>query len=93
MAKKSLILKNINTYKNSLLSISKIKKIKQIKNSLEIQFKLLKIKKKNFFIKFNNRCYISGRVRSYYNNFSLNRNFIKKIGYIGNIVGIEKSSW
>ncbi|AFP84012.1 30S ribosomal protein S14 [Candidatus Carsonella ruddii] len=93
MAKKSLILKNINIYKNSLLYVNVIKQIKKKINILKNLFKLSKIKKKNFFIKFNNRCYISGRRRSYYNKFSLNRNFIRKIGYIGNIVGLEKSSW
>ncbi|BFI90975.1 hypothetical protein [Candidatus Carsonella ruddii] len=96
MAKKSLILKNIKIYKNSLSNIVKIKKLKKnvIGNfSLEKYFKIFSIKKKKFFVRFKNRCYVSGRNRSCYSRFLLNRNFIRKIGYFGNIVGLEKSSW
>ncbi|WMC19831.1 MAG: hypothetical protein NVS86_00945 [Candidatus Carsonella ruddii] len=96
MAKKSLILKNIYIYKNSLLNKNKIKILKKkiIGNfSLEKYFKIFNIKKKNFFVRFKNRCFISGRNRSCYSRFSLNRNFIRKIGYTGNIIGLEKSSW
>ncbi|XZR52558.1 MAG: hypothetical protein ACM3Q7_00940 [Candidatus Carsonella ruddii] len=96
MAKKSLILKNVNIYKNSLLNINKIKKLKKeiIGNfSLEKYFKIFSIKKNKFFVRFKNRCYVSGRNKSCYSRFLLNRNFIRKIGYIGNIVGLEKSSW
>lgn len=96
MAKKSLILKNVKIYKNSLLNNNKIKNLKKsvIGNfSLEKYFKIFNIKRKNFFVRFKNRCYISGRNRSCYSRFLLNRNFIRKIGYSGNIVGLEKSSW
>ncbi|XZR52967.1 MAG: hypothetical protein ACM3Q5_00940 [Candidatus Carsonella ruddii] len=96
MAKKSLILKNIKIYKNSLLNINKIKELKKKTVgifSLEKYFKIFNIKKKKIFVRFKNRCYISGRNRSCYSRFLLNRNFIRKIGYNGNIIGLEKSSW
>lgn len=96
MAKKSLIIKNLYIYKNSLLNVKKILNIKKkiFENiSLDNYFKLFKIKKKKLFVKFKKRCYISGRNRSVYSRFFLNRNFIRKIGSIGNLLGIEKSSW
>lgn len=96
MAKKSLIFKNLNILKNSKKNLYIIKKLKtnlKKKYSINDCFKLYKIKKKNFFVKFKNRCYISGRNKSFYNRFCLNRNFIRKIGYFGNILALEKSSW
>ncbi|AQU89578.1 hypothetical protein [Candidatus Carsonella ruddii] len=96
MAKKSLILKNILIYKKSLFNIKIIKEIKKnlfLNTSLENYFKLFNINKKKLFVKFKKRCFISGRNRSVYNRFFLNRNLIRKIGGFGNIVGLEKSSW
>ncbi|WP_433927932.1 uS14 family ribosomal protein [Candidatus Carsonella ruddii] len=96
MAKKSLILKNIENYKKSLFNVKNIKNIKinlLNNNSMENYFKLFNIKKKKLFVKFKKRCYISGRNRSVYSRFYLNRNFIRKIGSFGNIIGLEKSSW
>ncbi|MBY0585379.1 hypothetical protein K5B08_00470 [Candidatus Carsonella ruddii] len=96
MAKKSLILKNILIYKKSLFNINNIKNIKKnlfLNASLENYFKLFNIGKKKLFVKFKKRCYISGRQRSVYGRFYLNRNFIRKIGSFGNIIGLEKSSW
>ncbi|ATX33393.1 hypothetical protein CUN91_00280 [Candidatus Carsonella ruddii] len=96
MAKKSLIFKNIIIYKKSLFNIKNIIKIKQnlfLNSSLENYFKLFNLKKKKLFVKFKKRCYISGRNRSVYSKFYLNRNLIRKIGGYGNIVGLEKSSW
>ncbi|BAF35176.1 ribosomal protein S14 [Candidatus Carsonella ruddii PV] len=95
MAKKSLIQKNKLIFKNSKKNF----KIIIIKNKLKKKFtfnlllKIQSIKKKKLKTKFINRCYISGRTRSFYNRFSLNRNLIRKIGNFGYITGIEKSSW
>ncbi|XOD38949.1 MAG: hypothetical protein ACAF48_00965 [Candidatus Carsonella ruddii] len=96
MAKKSLILKNILIYKKSLFNIKIIKEIKKnlfLNASLENYFKLFNINKKKLFVKFKKRCFVSGRNRSVYSRFFLNRNLIRKIGGFGNIVGLEKSSW
>ncbi|BCG49384.1 uS14 family ribosomal protein [Candidatus Carsonella ruddii] len=96
MAKRGLILKNIFIYKKSLLNFNfiKAKKRELISNfSLQKYFKLFDINKKKLFVRFKKRCFISGRQRSYYNRFFLNRNLIRKIGNFGNIIGMEKSSW
>ncbi|AFP83818.1 ribosomal protein S14 [Candidatus Carsonella ruddii CS isolate Thao2000] len=85
MAKKSLIKKNIFIYKN----------FKKNKKNFSLFFYLnsKKIDKKKLLIRFKRRCYISGRSRSIFKRFDLNRNFIRKIGLFGYIIGLEKSSW
>ncbi|XRA05391.1 MAG: hypothetical protein ACN6LP_00855 [Candidatus Carsonella ruddii] len=96
MAKQSLIIKNINILKKSIINFKKILNIKKIifKNkSLNNYFKLFCLNKKKMFVRFKNRCYISGRSRSYYRIFNLNRNFIRKIGSFGYLIGLESSSW
>ncbi|AFP84372.1 30S ribosomal protein S14 [Candidatus Carsonella ruddii] len=95
MAKKSLIQKNKLIFKNSIknLKIIIIKNQLKKKFTLNLLLKIQSVKKNKLKTRFINRCYISGRQKSFYNRFSLNRNLIRKIGNFGYIVGIEKSSW
>jgi ribosomal protein S14 len=48
---------------------------------------------KSSISRIKNKCLISGRNRSVYKKFRLNRMFIKNLGVSGFINGLRKSSW
>jgi ribosomal protein S14 len=82
--------------KNYLNSIISSYTIKDRYLPKEISLNLLNKKnnlKRSSISKIKNKCLISGRNRSVYKKFKLNRMFIKNLGVSGFINGLKKSSW
>ena len=40
-----------------------------------------------------NRCWVTGRSRSFYKDFGLSRHVLREMAHEGNIPGLTKSSW
>ena len=101
MAKQSSIQKNllrsrlINKYKNKRKSLKD--KIMDKKLSLEdrikFQNKLNDLPKNSSYIRFRNRCELTGRSRGVYRKFGLSRIKIRELSMSGDLPGVIKSSW
>ncbi len=44
-------------------------------------------------VRLNNRCMMTGRVRSYYRKFGVSRLVLRELASKGEIPGLKKSSW
>jgi len=54
---------------------------------------LQKLPKDSSAVRLNNRCNVTGRVRSYYRKFGMSRLVFRELALQGKIPGIVKSSW
>ncbi len=54
---------------------------------------LQKLPKNSSAVRLNNRCLMTGRVRSYYRKFGISRLVFREMALRGEIPGIKKSSW
>lgn len=54
---------------------------------------LQKLPKNASPVRLNNRCTMTGRVRSYYRKFGVSRLVFREMALKGEIPGIKKSSW
>ena len=55
--------------------------------------KLQKLPRDSSYIRFRNRCQLTGRPRGYYRKFGLARNKLREIMMRGEVPGIVKASW
>ena len=55
--------------------------------------KLQKLPRDSSYIRFRNRCQLTGRPRAYYRKFGLSRNKLREIMMRGEVPGIVKASW
>jgi small subunit ribosomal protein S14 len=100
MAKKSLIQRNYKRerliHKYSKKRQSLLKKFKKT-NSLSTKFKahtnLQKLPRNSSKVRFNNRCWLTGRSRGVYKDFGLCRHMIRKMAHNCFLPGIRKASW
>ncbi|MBL1212981.1 MAG: 30S ribosomal protein S14 [Ignavibacteriae bacterium] len=54
---------------------------------------LQKLPKNSSKVRLNNRCMMTGRVRSYYRKFGVSRLVFREMALKGEIPGIKKASW
>ncbi len=54
---------------------------------------LQKLPRDSSAVRLNNRCNVTGRVRSYYRKFGMSRLVFRELALQGKIPGIVKSSW
>ena len=70
-----------------------------LKNSSSYQEKLLIFKKLETLprnsapSRHRNRCWVTGRSRSFYKDFGLSRHVLRELAHEGSIPGLTKSSW
>lgn len=100
MAKKSVVVRQLKRKK--LLQKYKEKRrnlIKQIKKSYSfkerflLQKKLEKLPRDSAENRFKNRCWHTGRSRSFINDFGLSRHSLREMVHNGFLPGVTKSSW
>ena len=60
---------------------------------LAAMIKLQKLPRDSSYIRFRNRCQLTGRPRGYYRKFGLSRNKLREIMMRGEVPGIVKASW
>ena len=60
---------------------------------MEAFTKLQKLPRNSSKVRFRNRCLTTGRANAVYRRFGLCRNEIRRLGHMGQIVGLMKSSW
>lgn len=58
-----------------------------------LHFWLFKLKNKYFFTQIKNRCILTNRGASVYNQFGLSRLEFRRLSSFGKIVGVQKASW
>ena len=101
MAKLSSVNKNNRRIKLSKKFYEKRKKLKKIimnkQLSLEERFKaqqkLSKMPRNSSKIRVRNRCQITGRPHGVYRKLKISRIALRKLGLVGKIPGMVKSSW
>lgn len=101
MAKKSSIIKNSKRKKMSILHQEKRKKLISLAKNIELPFeerliaqiKLAQMPRNGSFIRYRNRCAISGRPRGTLRKFGLSRIAVRDLASWGQIPGLIKSSW
>ncbi|HMS65500.1 MAG TPA: 30S ribosomal protein S14 [Ignavibacteria bacterium] len=89
MARKALIAKQKRREKTVLKYAEKRKELKE-KGDYEA---LQKLPRDSNSVRLNNRCNLTGRVRSYYRKFGLSRLSFRELALQGKIPGVVKSSW
>jgi small subunit ribosomal protein S14 len=89
MARKALIAKQKRREKTVLKYAEKRKELKE-KGDYEA---LQKLPRDSNASRLNNRCNLTGRVRSYYRKFGLSRLSFRELALQGKIPGVVKSSW
>lgn len=100
MTKKSIIqrqlkkIKLINKYfKKRIIIINELKNKNSLKNIFLLYKKIEKLPKNSSLVRLKNRCWKTGKSKSYYKFFGLCRNVIKEFAYECILPGIIKSSW
>ena len=100
MAKKSMIEREKNRLKLYKENKSKRSKLtKQYKNSdnfsskLELHMKLQKLPRNSSRTRIRNRCWKTGRPRSYYRDFGISRHVLREMALQCLLPGVRKSSW
>ncbi len=66
-------------------------KVKQ--GDIEAMFELQKLPKNSSYIRYRNRCKLSGRPRGYMRQFGISRINFREMASNGLIPGIKKASW
>ncbi len=101
MAKLSSIQKNklrldlIEKFKNKRNSLKKKLMNKEIslEERLKLQNKLNDLPRNSSYIRYRNRCNLTGRARGTYRKFGLSRIKIRELSMSGDLPGVVKSSW
>jgi len=100
MAKKSMIQREINRKK--LVKKYKLKRqnlIIELKNSksflegFKIQSELQKLPRNSSQNRLRNRCWRTGRSRSFFRDFGLSRHVLREMAHEGLLPGVTKASW
>lgn len=89
MAKKSIIARQ-EKRKRLVEKYAKLRK--ELKENGDLD-ELQKLPKNSSAVRLNNRCMVTGRVRSYYRKFGVSRLVLREMALKGEIPGLKKSSW
>lgn len=89
MARKALIAKQ---KRRERIVKQYAEKRKQLKDSGDYEA-LQKLPRDSSASRLNNRCNVTGRVRSYYRKFGMSRLVFRELALQGKIPGVVKSSW
>lgn len=101
MAKKSSVRRNLNrkdialrqkAKRNALSAIAKNTEL-PFEDRLKAQIKLSELARDGSYIRYRNRCSLSGRPRGFYRKFSLSRIALRDLAAFGQVPGLIKSSW
>lgn len=65
----------------------------EIEDKLEAQNEFAKLPRNSCPTRWNNRCAVSGRSRSYYRKFGISRIALRDLALKGQVPGVRKSSW
>ena len=101
MAKLSSVQKNLNRQKLIEKFSNKRKALKKkimdktisIEERLKLQNKLNDLPRNSTYIRYRNRCKLTGRTRGVYRKFGLSRIKIRELSMSGDLPGMVKSSW
>jgi small subunit ribosomal protein S14 len=100
MAKKSMVQREekreilIRKYQNKRLNLKKEVTINTpYRVKLDIYQKLQNLPKNSSPCRKRNRCWKTGRSRSFYRDFGLSRHVLREMSHAGVIPGMTKSSW
>ena len=89
MARKSLIARE-EKRRNLVAKYAELRK--ELKENGDYEA-LQKLPKNSSKVRLNNRCLMTGRVRSYYRKFGVSRLVFREMALRGEIPGIKKASW
>lgn len=100
MAKKNMIereKKRLNLSKKYASVRTELRKELRNANTIDEKFaisaKLEKLPRNSLKIRVRNRCWVTGRSRSYYRDFGLSRHVLREMAHEGLLPGVTKSSW
>nr|YP_010117089.1 ribosomal protein S14 [Pteridomonas danica]QPM99320.1 ribosomal protein S14 [Pteridomonas danica] len=100
MSKKSILERSKKKYKLNKVHHIKRKEIKIKQKNEKNIIKLFslekiiqKLVKNSALTRFKRFCWVTGRNRGYYRDFSLSRHVLREFAHKGNLPGILKSSW
>ncbi|HLD76833.1 MAG TPA: 30S ribosomal protein S14 [Rickettsiales bacterium] len=101
MAKKCLKIRNERREKLARIQGAKRVKLKEIakdndasfEERIEAQTKLSQMPRDGSYIRYRNRCKLSGRPRGNLRKFGLSRIAVRELASWGQIPGLVKSSW
>lgn len=71
----------------------KLKKASTIEEKFTISAKMEKLPRNSLKARVRNRCWVTGRSRSYYRDFGLSRHVLREMAHEGLLPGVTKSSW
>mmetsp|Transcript_12457 Transcript_12457/g.36677 ORF Transcript_12457/g.36677 Transcript_12457/m.36677 type:complete len:101 (+) Transcript_12457:2101-2403(+) len=72
---------------------TKLKTAGSIEEKFLISAKLEKLPRNSLKVRLRNRCWVTGRSRSYYRDFGLSRHVLREMAHEGLLPGVTKSSW
>uniref|UniRef100_UPI003002627C ribosomal protein S14 n=1 Tax=Prototheca lentecrescens TaxID=2836214 RepID=UPI003002627C len=100
MAKKSLIEREkkrqilVHKYAQKRYNLKKaLKNTTSMEEQFKLHLKLQKLPRNSSSTRLHNRCSITGRPKSFFRDFQLSRNILRKFALIGLLPGVVKSSW
>lgn len=101
MAKKSSVIKNNHRKKLSELHQEKRSSVKEVmkdssksfEERLQAQIKLSQMPRDGSYIRYRNRCALTGRPRGNLRKFGLSRIMLRELASWGQVPGLIKSSW
>lgn len=100
MAKKSMIQREIKRqilnekYKTKRENIKQeLKQSKTFSELIEVQKKFQKLPLNSANNRLRNRCWKTGRSRSFFRDFGLSRHVLREMAHDGLLPGVKKSSW
>jgi small subunit ribosomal protein S14 len=71
----------------------KLKNANDIEEKFAISAKLEGLPRNSLKARVRNRCWVTGRSRSYYRDFGLSRHVLREMAHDGLLPGVTKSSW
>ena len=100
MAKKNMIerekkrLALSKKYENKRRELrEQLKNAQDIEEKFAISAKLEKLPRNSLKVRVKNRCWVTGRSRSYFRDFGLSRHVLREMAHEGLLPGVTKSSW
>jgi small subunit ribosomal protein S14 len=64
-----------------------------IEDKIKVQEAFAKLPRNSCPTRWNNRCIVSGRSKSYYRKFGVSRIALRELALTGQLPGVRKSSW
>jgi small subunit ribosomal protein S14 len=100
MAKKGMLerelkrKKLVNKYSEKREKLLKeLKTCNSLEQIFEINAKIQKLPRNSLKVRVKNRCWVTGRSRSYYREFGLSRHVLREMAHDGLLPGVRKASW